>query len=61
MKKIIPIFIAFLIICGCVQKTSKDMIIDVSNSGDTLTLEDIEKTIDSLNYYLNEDSSSIDN
>ena len=53
MKKLIPIFIAFLIISGCVQRTSKDMVIDVSNSGDTLTLEDIEKTIDSLNYYLN--------
>lgn len=53
MKKIIPIFIAFILICGCVHRTSKDIIIDVSSSGDTLTLEDIEKTVDSLNYYLN--------
>ena len=34
------------------DKTSKDYIIGIDSKGDILTLEDIENTIDSLNYYL---------
>lgn len=54
--------IALLLFVGCNRnskkenslsdKTSKDYIIGIDSKGDILTLEDIENTIDSLNYYL---------
>lgn len=63
MKKIIPVIaVILLVISGCnngsnkkvssLDKTSKDYVVGIDTKGDTLTLEDIENSIDSLNYYL---------
>lgn len=66
MKQIVPIIALLLIMVECgekkgksipEQKTSKDYVVGIDSKGDTLTLEDIEKTIDSLNHYKEEHSN----
>ena len=41
-----------------VLETSKDNVVGITSMGDTITIEDIENTIDSLNYILYDDKIS---
>ena len=58
------VMVTFLILVGCgkekrveewkgpITERLPDSIIAIETDGDTLTIEDIEKTIDSLEYYM---------
>lgn len=63
MKKLVYLLTLLLLLVGCgKEKKDKwegpiteglpDGVIAIETDGDTLTLEDIEKTIDSLEYYM---------